>query len=762
MAKNLVIVESPAKSKTLARFLGAGFEIASTIGHIVDLPKSKIGVDVDNDFEPDYQVIEGKEKVISDLVKAAQKAEIVYLAPDPDREGEAIAWHVANSIKKGTKAKLKRVTFNEITKAAVTDAIAHPRAIDMNLVNAQQARRVLDRLVGYMVSPFLWKTVARNLSAGRVQSVALRLVCEREEEIAAFKPEEYWKFTTILANKKKAEFNAGLLRIDGKTLVRAGEEGQNKVVISSQNDAGAIVAELKKVAYSVTEIKNSERTRKPLAPFITSTLQQEAAKAFGMSPKQTMSIAQKLYEGIEIGKEGPTGLITYMRTDSTRIAEEALQAVRGYIAKEYGKNYLPAHANKYGKKDGAQDAHEAIRPTLMDHSPEKLKKHLTIQQLKLYTLIWNRFVASQMVDAKFAVETVDIEAGRFVLRASAQKILFDGFFRVYHEEKEADENGLHSWSEQLPELTEGEKLHLIEVQPAQSFTKPPARYSEAMLVKRLEADGIGRPSTYASIISVIKDRKYVDLEERKLKPTDLGKAVNKILVEHFPDIFNVEFTANMEKELDSVEEGSDDWVKVVNDFYKPFSKTMGAVKKKEKSIKQAMTETTDIKCEKCGKFMVIKWGRNGRFLACSGWPDCKSTRPLPEDEAKAKTDEKCDKCGAAMVIKTGRFGRFMACSRYPECKNAKPLTLGIKCPKPTCGGQLIEKQTKTKRSFYGCSNYPKCDFASWDKPVKQPCPVCHHPYLVQKVSKARGEYLKCPECKHEVHDHQPSEPVTVG
>lgn len=762
MAKNLVIVESPAKSKTLARFLGEHFDIASTIGHIVDLPKSKIGVDVDNEFEPEYVVIEGKQKVIAELLKAAKKADTVYLAPDPDREGEAIAWHVANSLRKGTKAKFKRVTFNEITKAAVVEAIAHPRAIDMNLVNAQQARRVMDRLVGYMVSPFLWKTVARNLSAGRVQSVALRLVCEREEEIARFKPEEYWKFTAVLANKKKEEFSAGLLRIDGKTVVRAVEEGANKVVISTKDQADAILAALRKATYTVSEIKSSERIRKPLAPFITSTLQQEAAKAFGMSPKQTMSVAQKLYEGVEIGKEGPTGLITYMRTDSTRIADEALQAVRAYITKEYGKKYLPSHPNKYSKKDGAQDAHEAIRPTTMELTPEKVKRHLTAQQLKLYTLIWNRFVASQMLDAKFSVETVDIEAGKFVLRASAQKILFDGFLRVYHEEKEADENGAHSWSEQLPELSEGEKLNLKELQPAQSFTKPPARYSEAMLVKRLEADGIGRPSTYASIITVIKDRKYVELEERKLKPTDLGTAVSKILVEHFPDIFNVEFTANMEEELDSVEEGSDDWVKVVRDFYTPFIKTMNAVKKKEKAIKKAMTETTDIKCEKCGELMVIKWGRNGRFLACSAWPECKSTKPLPEEEARTKTDQKCDKCGSDMVIKTGRFGRFMACSKYPECKNAKPLTLGIPCPKPTCGGQLIEKQTKSRRAFYGCTNYPKCDFASWDKPVKQSCPVCHHGYMVFKVSKARGEYLRCPECKHEIHDHHPAEPVTVG
>ncbi len=763
MARHLVIVESPAKSRTLSKFLGENFDIASTIGHVIDLPKSKIGVDVDNNFQPEYVVIEGKQKVIADLLKAAKKADIVYLAPDPDREGEAIAWHVANCLKKATKAKLKRVTFNEITKTAVTEAIAHPRAIDMNLVNAQQARRVMDRLVGYMVSPFLWKTVAYNLSAGRVQSVALRLICEREAEIAAFTPEEYWKFSATLANKKKVEFVAQLFRVEDKTVVRAGEEGANKIVIGTKDQADKILAALKKATYTVSEIKSSERTRKPLAPFITSTLQQEAAKAHGLSPKHTMSIAQKLYEGIEIGKEGPTGLITYMRTDSTRIADEAIQAVRGYISKEYGDNYLPAHPNKYSKKDNAQDAHEAIRPTSMEMTPEKVKKHLTAHQLKLYTLIWNRFVASQMPDAKFSVETVDIKADKYILRASAQKLLFDGFLRVYHEEKEADDaTGDNGLSESLPELSEGEKLALIELKPNQSFTKPPARYSEAMLVKRLEADGIGRPSTYANIISVIKDRKYVDLEERKLKPTDLGTTVSKVLVEHFPDIFNVEFTANMEKELDAVEDGSDEWVKVVKDFYTPFIKTMNAVKKKEKAIKQAMVEVTDTKCEKCDKFMVIKLGRNGRFLACSGWPECKSTKPLPGEEAKTKTDQKCDKCGADMVIKTGRFGRFMACSKYPDCKNAKPITLGITCPKPTCGGQLIEKKTKTRRAFYGCTNYPKCDFASWDKPVKQPCPVCHHAYMVFKVSKARGEHLRCPECKHEVLDHHPVEPTTVG
>ncbi|HUV31168.1 MAG TPA: type I DNA topoisomerase [Acidobacteriota bacterium] len=750
MARNLVIVESPAKSRTLARFLGKDFDVLSTVGHIVDLPKSKLGVDVEHDFEPAYTVIKGKEKIIAQLKKAARKAGTVYLAPDPDREGEAIAWHVANALK-GAKSDFLRVTFNEITKTAVTEAIRKPRAIDLNLVNAQQARRVLDRLVGYQVSPFLWKTVARNLSAGRVQSVALRLVCERETEIRDFVQQAYWNIFAVLANRDGAKFQAQLYRIGQKTVVNAGQRGKNKMTIDSRAEADRLITDLTEQDFTVTGIKRTSRLRKPAAPFITSTLQQEAAKVHGFSPKQTMSIAQRLYEGIDIGKKGPTGLITYMRTDSTRVASEAKAAVRKYIASEFGEEYLPAKANVYGRRKSAQDAHEAIRPTSVSLPPDEVKTHLTPQQLKLYALIWKRFVASQMTNARYHVETADISAGDYLFRASAQKLVFDGFLHVYREAREPDENGNGNGAmETLPDLQTGETLNLVELKPVESVTRPPARFSEAMLVKRLEADGIGRPSTYATIVSTLKERKYVELVQKKLHLTELGEAVSKILVKHFPKLFNVSFTAEMERELDQVGEGADNWVKVVSDFYKPFVKTLDALKARQSQIKASLIEKTDISCEKCGSPMVIKWGRNGRFLACSTWPDCKSTKPLPEEEAKNRTDEKCEKCGSAMVIKTGRYGRFMACSAYPDCRNTKPIKVGVACPKEGCGGQIVEKQSRNRRVFYGCSNYPKCDYASWDRPVNQACPVCKHPFMYSKVSKARGEHLRCPECKHQV------------
>ncbi|MDH3890786.1 MAG: type I DNA topoisomerase [candidate division Zixibacteria bacterium] len=749
MPKNLVIVESPAKTRTLSRFLGKDFEILATVGHVIDLPKSKIGIDVEDGFKPDYQVIKGKEKVIAALKKAAKKATTVYLAPDPDREGEAIAWHVANSIDQ-KNTKMVRVAFNEITESAVNEAIQNPREIDMNRVNAQQARRVLDRIVGYTVSPFLWKTVARNLSAGRVQSVALRLVCEREAEILAFKPQEYWQIAADLATDKKEQFTARLYQIDGKTVVRPTEKGAKKITIGSEKEVKGYLDELKEAKYQVAEIKKTERSRRPLPPFITSTLQQDAAKVYRMSPKATMSTAQKLYEGIEIGQDGPTGLITYMRTDSVRVSKEALSAVRSYIGKEFGKDYLPPKPIPYGKKKSAQDAHEAIRPTYLTLPPAKVKKALTPQQFKLYSLIWNRFVASQMNPAKFDVVTVDIEAGRFTFRVTTQKLVFDGFLKLYHETKEPDENGNGDKVDSLPDLSKGENLNLVELKPNQAFTKPPPRFSEAMLVKELEADGIGRPSTYASIISTLKDRKYVESQERKLTPTELGNTVNKILVENLPDIFNVAFTANMEKDLDQIEEGAEDWVTVMRTFYDPFMETIGHLKGKEKKIKESMVETTDEKCEKCGSPMVIKWGRNGRFMACSAYPECKTTKPLPGEEAQMETDEVCEKCGSPMVVKVGRFGRFLACSAYPDCKTTKAITLGIDCPRDGCKGQITEKRTRGKKIFYGCSKYPKCDFASWDPPVKKPCPECKHPFMVQKTSKKKGDFLRCPQCKHEV------------
>ncbi|MEA2030222.1 MAG: type I DNA topoisomerase [candidate division Zixibacteria bacterium] len=763
MSRNLVIVESPAKSRTLARFLGKDFDIMATVGHIIDLPKSKLGIDTDNNFDPQYTVIDGKQKIINDLKKAASKATTIYLAPDPDREGEAIAWHVANSLKDKYNDKLVRVTFNEITKRAVTSAIDNPRDIDMNLVNAQQARRVLDRLVGYTVSPFLWKTIAYNLSAGRVQSVALRLVCEREEEITKFVPQEYWQVVANLETEKDEQFKARLHKIDDLTVVKPSElKGKKKVCINNENEVKGYLTELKKEQFVIADLKKSKKSRRPYAPFITSTLQQEAAKAYGYSPKVTMRIAQELYEGIEIGKEGLTGLITYMRTDSTRIAPEALSAARQYIEKTFGKEYLPTKPQVYSRKKQAQDAHEAIRPTYLTLPPENVKRYLTPRQFKLYQLIWNRLIASQMKPARYNIETADIKAGRFTFRATAQRIEFDGFLKLYRAEKEPDENGNDkNGLENLPKLKEKDILKLLKLEPNQSFTKPPPRYSQATLVKRLEADGIGRPSTYATIISTLRDRKYVELDQRKLIPTDLGQAVKRILVEHLPKIFNVKFTANMEEELDAVEEGKDEWVDVLDAFYKPFKETIDNLKSKISEIKVSMTEKTDIACEKCGSPMVVKWGRNGRFLACSAYPKCKFTKPLPGEEEQNKTDEKCEKCGAPMVIKTGRFGRFLACSAYPKCKNTKPITLGIKCPKPGCGGEIVEKQTRSRKVFYGCSNYPKCDFASWDKPVNKVCPVCKHPYMLQKVSKAKGEYLKCPECKHVITDKSTKEESTI-
>ncbi len=760
MAKNLLIVESPAKTKTLARFLGKDFDIKATIGHLMDLPKSKLGVDPENNFEIDYTAIKGKEKILNELKKACKKADKVFLAPDPDREGEAIAWHVATAIQ-GTKAEIVRVTFNEITKSAVTEAINNPRTINMNLVNAQQARRVLDRIVGYKVSPFLWKTVARNLSAGRVQSVALRLICEREVAVLAFKPQEYWQIAANLETEKNEKFVARLVRIKDKTLSSPNEKGAKKTFIKSEAEVKKHLTAIKKENFVVSEIKETSKTKKSNAPFITSTLQQEAAKKFGFTAKVTMSIAQQLYEGIELGNEGQVGLITYMRTDSTRISVEAMTNVRDYIKKEFGDDYLPNKPIPYGKKKAAQDAHEAIRPTYMDHSPEALKKKLTPRQLKLYSLIWNRFVASQMNPAKYKLTSVDIDAGDYLFRVSSQKITFDGFLKVYHIEKEEDDTGNGDNVVKLPNLSKDQAIELKKLEKTQSFTKPPARFSEAMLVKELEAEGIGRPSTYASIISTLKDRKYVEINERRLHPTELGTTVSKILVENFPNIINVKFTAEMEKDLDLIEDGTDDWKKVLSDFYTPFIKTIDGLKGKEKAIKESMEEKTDQKCEKCGSHMIIKWGRNGRFLACSSYPECKSTKPLPEEEARSKTDQKCEKCGSDMVIKTGRFGRFLACSGYPDCKNTKPVTLGIKCTKEGCTGDLVEKQTKGRRLFYGCSKYPKCDFASWDMPVKEACPACKNPFMVLKVTKAKGEFHRCPECKHEVTPPQTEESASA-
>jgi DNA topoisomerase-1 len=747
MARNLLIVESPAKTRTLSRILGKDFNILATLGHIRDLPKSKLGIEPENNFSLDYQPVKGKDDILAELEKAARGADTVFLAPDPDREGEAIAWHVASQLENVTSASLKRVTFNEITEPAVREAIANPRELNLNKVNAQQARRALDRLVGYTVSPFLWKTIARNLSAGRVQSVALRLVCEREAEITAFNPQEYWNLEVVLTRGKSRPFTARLHRVDGKTVVKVGEHGKSKITISSKDDMAELTNRLSDTTLRVAEVTTTKRRRQPAPPFITSTLQQDAARKLGFSPKQTMSIAQSLYEGVDMGGDGPTGLITYMRTDSVRVSDQAIQAVRVYLQAEYGPEYVPSAPAKHGPKKTAQDAHEAIRPTYLDRPPQAVRKLLKRNEYRLYKLIWERFLASQMKPAEFEVTTATIDAATLTLRASAQRQVFDGFLKVYQESSDSDEQTDEATS-RLPRLATGDTLAIKSLNPVQSFTKPPARFSEASLVRQLEKDGIGRPSTYASIISTLKDRRYVELIERRLQPTDLGDAVNRILVDNFPDLFNVSFTADMELQLDQVEAGDYDWVCLLADFYGPFMDTIADLGHRTAEIKKSLTEMTDETCDKCGQPMIIKWGRNGRFLACSAYPECRSTRPLPEEQERNKTNEICEKCGSPMIIKVGRFGRFMACSAYPECKNTKPVTLDMHCPKPGCSGKVIERQTRSKRLFYGCSNYPRCDFASWDLPVDKPCPVCGHDYMVLKNTKARGEHYRCPECKH--------------
>jgi DNA topoisomerase-1 len=736
VSDNLVIVESPAKTKALKKFLGKEFMVEASVGHLKDLPKRNLGVQIEKDFAPDYEIIKGKKKILDLLKSQSRKAKTVYLAPDPDREGEAIAWHIAQEIKK-INPRILRASFNEITKGAVLEGIREAGQIDMNRVNAQQARRILDRLVGYKISPLLWKTVYKGLSAGRVQSVALRIICEREEQVANFVPKEYWSITALLETGNKESFSAKLEKIDGKSFE-----------IPSQNEAETICSDVREQKFLVGKVSQDKKKRNPYPPYITSTLQQDAARRLSFSPKKTMQIAQQLYEGVELGDMESAGLITYMRTDSFRVAEVARQAASELIGKIFGEEYLPTKPRVYKSRKSAQEAHEAIRPTYVDYQPDEIKKFLTKDQFRLYQLIWNRFVASQMSSALFNCTSVEIEAGRYLFKATATQLIFDGFLRVYQEVKE--DNPDEAEEGKLPALKENETLNLLELVPKQHFTKPPPRFSEATLIKELEENGIGRPSTYAQIVSTIKQRKYVESKSRKLFPTELGKTVNKILVENFPHIFEVKFTAVMEEELDKIEEGKEKWVKVLNDFYTPFRLNLEEVEKNKKNIRKLTQQKTDETCEKCGSPMIIRWGRNGKFLACSAFPDCKNTKSLPGDEnGMILSDEKCELCGAPMMIKVSRYGKFLSCSRYPDCKFTRPFSIGISCPEDGCDGSLIERRTKRGRIFFGCSNYPKCRFATWDKPVNQTCPECGAKFLVEKSSKVKGEYLKCIKCDHE-------------
>ena len=742
-ARYLVVVESPAKAKTIKKYLGAGYSVKASVGHIKDLPKSKMGVDVDHGFKPEYVVIKSKEKALAELKKYALTADTVYLATDPDREGEAIAWHISEELK---HPHAVRVLFNEITKKAIQAAIANPLALDRSKYDSQQTRRILDRLVGYEISPILWAKVRRGLSAGRVQSVAVRLVVEREREIKAFIPVEYWTLDAELDAKEPPPFRARLVKVDGQ-----------KADVRDGATAEALVAELKGTEFRVAKVERRERRRNAAAPFITSKLQQDAANRLHFTARKTMTLAQRLYEGVELGEEGQVGLITYMRTDSVRLSADAVEAVRALIRTRYGADALPDEPVIFKGRKSAQDAHEAIRPTSLEYPPERVKAFLEPDMYRLYELIWNRFVACQMKPAVYDQTTADISAGRATFRASGSTLKFAGWLGVYGEvpfEEEADkekppagEEGTEEATGSLPALAEGDVLRLRQLLPEQHFTQPPPRFTEASLVKELEEQGIGRPSTYAAILSVIQDKKYVEKLEGRFHPTELGKICTEELVKHFPLEMDVTFTAGMEEKLDRISEGEAKWKNVLQEFWDPFKVTLAQAAVQMRDVKREETPT-DVICEKCGKPMSIKWGKMGRFLACTGYPECKSTSDFKEVDGKIvpiavePTNEVCEKCARPMVIKRGRFGRFLACTGYPECKSSKPLSIGVACP--TCKvGYLTERRSRRGKAFFGCNRYPDCTFAAWDRPLPEACPTCAAPYLLQKYSKRDGASIVC-------------------
>jgi DNA topoisomerase-1 len=801
LPKSLVIVESPAKAKTINKYLGKDYSVEASLGHIKDLPKSQLGVDIDGDFSTEYIVIPGKEKVVAKLKKLAKNASAIYLAPDPDREGEAIAAHLEEELVDGGGKKKKkggvpvhRVAFNEITKKAVQEAFQHPRDIDRNLVDAQQTRRVLDRIVGYQVSPLLWDKVRRGLSAGRVQTVALRLIVDREREIKAFEKKEYWTIDAHLHPGKGSAFDAHFIG-----------RGDEKTEIPNEEESKKIVTALEKAQWSVRNIEKKERRRSPAPPFTTSKLQQDGSRKLRFSVKRVMMIAQRLYEGIDLGEEGSVGLITYMRTDSVRVSNDALAEVRQTIESAYGKDFLPEQPNVYKSKKEAQEAHEAIRPSSVTRHPDEIKKYLQEDEYKVYKLIWQRFVASQMTPAVFDQTSVDIEAKNgesFTFRVTGSVLKFEGFLKVYEESKDAKDEEDEALKHKLPALEVGQRLTLRELKPEQHFTEPPPRYNEASLVKELEERGIGRPSTYSTILSTIQERQYVQKIGGKFVPTETGLVVTDLLVKNFEEIFDPAYTARLEEELDEIEEGKEKWTDALADFYKKFEKDLRYAQKHMENIKR-MEKPTEEKCERCGSPLVLKWGKHGsfyacsaykkddpesctftkenpvnlpefdaaempetgqdeycencgrvmvlkrgrfgQFMACTGYPDCKTTRRL--DQGKRVPDvpleELCPKCGRNMVLRHGRYGEFISCSGYPDCKYIKQNFIGVKCPQ-CADGELVEKKARRRgNTFYGCSNYPKCDFTSAYKPVAEQCPECGSPYLLEKHLKS-GSMLVCP------------------
>lgn len=741
MAKSLVIVESPAKAKTIEKFLGKGFKVLASYGHVRALPSKQGSVDVAHDFEPKYHVLPESQKQLDLLKKEAQGSDELILATDLDREGEAIAWHLLEALgidEQGSKPAVKRVTFHEITKDAILKAMSEPRHIARDLVDAQQARSILDYLVGFNLSPFLWKKIRYGLSAGRVQSVALRLICEREKEIAAFVPQEYWTIDALLRAASGQDFKARLFTVDGKRL--------DKLEIGDEASARQLVTAIAREDFQVSSLVRKEKKRNPAAPFTTSTLQQEASRKLGFSARKTMSTAQKLYEGIDIG-QGSVGLITYMRTDSVALSTVATNEAREVISQRFGQEYALDHPRVYkSKAKNAQEAHEAIRPTTIANTPEKLKPFLSSDQFRLYQLIWTRTVASQMAAAVLEATTVDLTAGeRFSFRASGQVIRFPGFMKLYIEGTDSPDEEQEGT---LPALAEGEAVERKELLPEQHFTQAPPRFTEASLVKTLEEYGIGRPSTYASIMNTLVVRKYVRLEKRAFFAEDVGMVVNDLLVNHFARYVDYDFTAKLEEDLDAISRGEETWRPVIRGFWEPFI-TLLKQKEKEVTKEDLTTEKTDRVCPDCGLPLVIKLGRSGRFLACSGFPECRYTEPLSAEEQPEPevSEEKCDKCGAPMLIKMGRYGKFLACSAYPGCKNIQPLvkpkSLDITCPE--CKeGVLMEKKSRYGKIFYSCSRYPQCKYALWDQPVNEPCPKCGHPVIVEKVTKRYGTFRKCP------------------
>ena len=798
MPKALVIVESPAKAKTINKYLGKQYVVKASLGHIKDLPKRELAVDVEHGFEPKYTIIEGKKKLIQELKQTAKKVDAVYLAADPDREGEAICYHLAEELRgaRNGKPEVYRVMFNEITKNAIQKAFQQPGVVDQRLVEAQQARRVLDRLVGYKISPLLWDKVRRGLSAGRVQTVAVRVIVEREREIRKFEKKEYWTIDAELAARKPPLLTARLAKLNDAP-----------IEIGDQAGADRVLAQVEGQPFTVRSVGTREKRRNPVAPFITSTLQQESARKLRFSVKRTMMLAQRLYEGVELGKEGLVGLITYMRTDSTRVSDDAVREVREYIGEKFGDAFLPQAPNVYKSKKGAQDAHEAVRPTAVVNTPESVAKYLAEDELKLYRLIWMRFVASQMLPAVYDQTTIDVEApgkdeGKYLFRATGSVLKAEGFLKVYEEGKDQKDEEDEELKHKLPLVQEGETLKLRTILPEQHFTEPPPRYTEASLVKKLEADGVGRPSTYASILSTIQEREYVKKEGGKFTPTELGMVVTDLLLENFDDIFDVRYTARMEEELDDIEDGKIDWRSAIGEFYEKFDKDLRHAEEHMTDIKR-MEKPTDLICEKCGRPLVIKWGKHGSFIACTGYPectftreltvdlpdvdqvdlteqgdeeycencgrpmvlkkgrfgtfhactgypDCKTTKPVGGTQKKpdVQLDEKCPNCSSNLVLKTGRFGEFTACSNYPECKYVKQKTIGVKCPE--CSeGEVVERRSRRGRTFYGCNRYPDCNFVAWGKPVAEKCPDCGKPYLIEKWLKA-GPVLQCvdKECKY--------------